>query len=85
MADATKLAMIDWDSGVGASYVELTTAVVAYTLEIDEAGEGFMADYDETGAVRGLEFLTRPQHPMTYYRALADRHSRGPGWCGPRV
>ena len=38
------------DRDAGASYVELSKAIVAYTLEIDESGEAFMADYDEAGA-----------------------------------
>ena len=73
------------DRDAGASYVELSKAIVAYTLEIDESGEAFMVDYDEAGAVRGLEFLSPPQHPIEHYRALAEQRSRGPGWRGPRA
>ena len=67
----------------GATYVELTTAPVGYTLEIAEGGESFLADYDPSGKVRGLEFLSGRRHSIDYYRELAQRRSKGPGRSGP--
>ncbi|HLJ04741.1 MAG TPA: DUF2283 domain-containing protein [Acetobacteraceae bacterium] len=67
----------------GATYVELSTAPVGYTIEITEAGESFLADYDASGKVRGLEFLGGRRHSIDHYRELAQRRSKGPGRSGP--
>lgn len=63
--------------------MEFSTAPVGYTLEITDAGESFLADYDPTGTVRGLEFLSGRRHPIDHYRELAQRRSKGPGRSGP--
>lgn len=83
LADAAKFEKFDRDFQTGATYVQVSKAPVGYTLEIVEDGEAFMADYDPSGIVRGLEFLGGRRHALEYYCALAQQRSKGPGRRGP--
>jgi len=83
LAEAAKFEKFDRDSHTGATYVEISKAPVGYTLEILEDGEAFVADYDPSGEVRGLEFLGGRRHAIEHYRALAQKRSKGPGQRGP--
>ena len=56
MVEAIKQENFRRDFATGASYVKFSDAAAAYTLHIKENDGYFVADYDNTGAVRGVEF-----------------------------
>ena len=61
-----------------------TDAPVAYSVQITDNDSTFVADYDKSGAVRGVEFLGRRTNAPEYYRTLAAKSSKGPATTGPR-
>ena len=82
MVETVKRENFRRDFATGASYVKFTDAPVAYSVQITEDSTSFVADYDTTGAVRGIEFLGGRTSAPEYYRSLAARSSKGP--AGPR-
>lgn len=84
MVEAVKQENFRRDFATGASYVKFSDAAVAYTLQIREKDGHFVADYDKTGAVRGVEFVGSRTNTNEYYRTLATKHSKGPATTGPR-
>jgi uncharacterized protein YuzE len=61
------------DFASGAQYVKFSDKRVAATLRIEQDGEAFLADYDESGVVRGVEFLGGRKQSIDFYRSLAAR------------
>ena len=84
MVEAVKQENFRRDFATGASYVKFSDAPVAYTLQIKENDGYFVADYDKTGAVRGVEFVGSRTNTNEYYRTLATKHSKGPATASPR-
>jgi uncharacterized protein YuzE len=66
------------DPESGASYVKYLDAQVAYTQQIEDKAGTFIADYDATGRVIGVEFLGKRAKETSYYRAVAQQKSKGP-------
>jgi Protein of unknown function (DUF2283) len=60
--------------GVG-TYHELTKEKVAYSVDLSDL---VIADYDASGAVRGIEFVGKQEGPLDRYLELARKTSRGP-------
>jgi hypothetical protein len=61
------------DLASGAQYVRFSDKRVAATVRIEQEGEAFLADYDESGMVRGVEFLGGRKQSIDFYRNLAAR------------
>jgi uncharacterized protein YuzE len=68
---------IDGKSGAGYYRVGSGKGKVAYSIEIDDM---VIADYDELGAVLGIEFVDAKKHlgDVEKYVKLATQRSRGP-------
>ena len=68
---------IDSKSGAGYYRVGGNKAKVAYCIEIDDM---VIADYDEHGAVLGIEFVEAKKHlgDAEKYVKLANQKSKGP-------
>ncbi len=68
---------IDHKSGVGYYRVGNTKGTVAYSIEIEDM---VVADYDERGAVLGIEFIDAAKHltDTAKYVTLATQKSKGP-------
>ena len=68
---------IDSKSGAGYYRVSAGTGKVAYSIEIDDM---VIADYDERGAVLGIEFVEAKKHigDAEKYVELANQKSKGP-------
>ena len=84
MSQTTRQETFKRDFTTGTSYVRLSEAPVAWTLEIKDDGERFLADYDATGAVRGVEFFGGRKKSVEHYRAVAARQGKASGPHGPR-
>jgi hypothetical protein len=63
------------DTERAGTYHELTKAKVAYSVSLSDL---VIADYDASGAVRGLEFVGKQTAPLEQYLELARKASRGP-------
>lgn len=72
------------DFTTGTSYARFSEAPMAWTLEIKDDVERFLADYDATGAVRGVEFLGRRSKSVEHYRSVAARQRNASRPHGPR-
>jgi len=59
----------------GDRYFKLSDHKVAYSVELSDL---VIADYDETGAVRGIEFAGKQIEPIDAYIDKARKASRGP-------
>ena len=84
MVEAIRQENFRRDFATGASYVKFIDAAVAYTLQIKENDGYFVADYDNSGNVRGVEFIGSRTNTNEHYRTLATKHSKGPATTGPR-
>ena len=66
----------------GDHYHQLSDRGVAYSVELSDL---VIADYDETGAVRGIEFVGKRVEPIENYLEKARRASRGPQRKRPKI
>lgn len=57
------------------SYFKLSDSPVAYSVEL---GDLVVADYDATGAVRGIDLVGKQEHALERYLEMARKASRGP-------
>jgi uncharacterized protein YuzE len=73
MAEMMRQETFRRDLASGAQYVKFSDKRVAATVRIEQDGESFLADYDESGAVRGVEFLGGRKQSIDFYRNLATR------------
>jgi hypothetical protein len=85
MAEVVRQETFKRDSASGAQYVRFSDKRVAATIKIEQDGEAFLADYDESGAVRGVEFLDGRKHAIDFYRGLAARKAPSGGALGGRA
>ena len=63
-------------------YYKLSDRPVAYSVELSDM---VIADYDESGAVRGIEFVGKQTEAMTGYLEKARKASRGPLARRPKI
>lgn len=77
MTEAIKQERFARDFDSGASYVKFSSAAVACTVRIEGGGADFLADYDASGAVRGVEFVGGRRSAVEHYRAVSERHGKG--------
>jgi uncharacterized protein YuzE len=85
MAMATQtgpLRQFQRDATRGDQYVKLSDSSVAYSVELSDL---VIADYDETGAVRGIEFVGKRADPLDTYLDKARKASRGPMRKRPKI
>jgi uncharacterized protein YuzE len=70
------------DETRGDQYVKISDRSVAYSVELSDL---VIADYDETGAVRGIEFVGKRTEPLDTYLDKAQKASRGPMRKRPQI
>lgn len=61
-------------NGVG-SYYKITNDNVAYSVQLSDL---IIADYNDSGEVRGIEFVGKQNEPIQFYINEAKKHSEGP-------
>ena len=66
----------------GDRYFKLSDNKVAYSVELSDL---VIADYDATGAVRGIEFVGKQVEPIDAYIEKARKASRGPQQRRPKI
>jgi uncharacterized protein YuzE len=84
MAEVMRQETFKRDLASGAQYVKFSDNSVAATVRIDQDGEAFLADYDQNGMVRGVEFLGGRKQSIDFYRNLAARKAPPKGTLGGR-
>jgi uncharacterized protein YuzE len=62
------------DPTLGDRYLKLSDNKIAYSVELSDL---VIADYDETGAVRGIEFVRKQVEPIDAYIEKARKANRG--------
>jgi hypothetical protein len=85
MAMATQtgpLRQFQRDDTSGDQYYKLSDRGVAYSVELSDL---VIADYDETGALRGIEFVGKRTEPLEAYLDKARKASRGPLRKRPKI
>jgi uncharacterized protein YuzE len=70
------------DETPGDQYVKISDRSVAYSVELSDL---VIADYDETGAVRGIEFIGKRTESFDAYLDKAGKASRGPMRKRPQI
>jgi uncharacterized protein YuzE len=70
------------DTEGGENYFKLSDKPVAYSVELADL---VVADYDESGAVRGIEFVGKRSEPMEKYLEKAHKASQGPLSQRPKI
>lgn len=85
MAEVARQETFKRDFASGVQYVRFSDKRVAATVRIEQDGEAFLADYDESGAVRGVEFLGGRKQSIDFYRNLAARKAPSKGVPGGRA
>lgn len=70
------------DETRGDQYYKVSDRGVAYSVELSDL---VIADYDETGAVRGIEFVGKRTDPVESYLDIARKASRGPMRKRPKI
>lgn len=75
MASTKTSPVMRTDRDNAATYHQVSAAAVAYSVPLSDL---VIADYDASGAVRGLEFIGKRTMPLAAYLAKARDSSRGP-------
>ncbi|HME26658.1 MAG TPA: DUF2283 domain-containing protein [Acetobacteraceae bacterium] len=70
------------DTVGGEHYYKVSDKPVAYSVELSDL---VVADYDEAGAVRGIEFVGRRIEPIDTYLEKARKATRGPLRQRPKI
>jgi len=70
------------DTVRGDQYYKLSSNPVAYSVELSDL---VIADYDASGALRGLEFVGKRTEPIESYLEKARKAGRGPLTRRPNI
>ena len=70
------------DQKRGDHYHKLSDRKVAYSVELSDL---VIADYDEAGEVRGIEFVGKETEALVAYLEKARKASRGPARKRPAI